>query len=186
MDKLSAWINRLIGGDDLANKTHKIIPNQSIYKDGAERLESEGSGTVCINLKELKAFNIDLIASNALLRLCVSHQNIKLYCIYRGRFILLKEDHTDCLSLESNTKCSYWLSFESHTRSIIFGKHYPRIENSCFSFNLPKSNKSTEQYWMNKINHYRIDTAATVYLLQEPVTQAAIPKARLNLLATGS
>jgi len=182
MKGLFRWIRSIVSNDSLNQKTHKVSSRQSIYQEEAKLLAESGKGTICIKLEKTKAFNLDLIASNALLRLFVNQDLIKLYCIYRGRFILLKQAHCKDIGLNNNLECTYWVSFQSTTRTVLFGKHKPNIQHSCFSFTLPKSNKSVQQFWMNKISHYRIDTPAVIYLSQEVVSSRTPRKARINLL----
>lgn len=182
MKKLSGWFKRIQINNDLKSKTHKIFDGPSIYQEDTKLLASRGSGTICVRLEKSKAFNLDLIATNALLRLTVNQQSVKLYCIYRGRFILLKEDTSKWIGLETDTECLYWISFHANSRSVMFGKQKPSFDNVEFIFRLPKSNKAPEQYWMNKISHYRIDTPASVYLSKCSIKREAPMKAGINLL----
>jgi hypothetical protein len=180
--KLSGWFKRIGTSNSVSQKTHKIYKGVSIYKDDTKLLAAEGSGTVCLKLEVLKSFNLDLIATNALLRLSVGPRSIKLYCIYRGRFILLKEQLSEETGLVSNLDCLYWVSFDAKSRTIIFGKHEPMFENISFFFTLPESNKSSEQYWMNKIGHYRIDTPAVIYSTRHTVNREINLTRSINLL----
>lgn len=182
--KLSRWFKKVTHEDSVGRKTHKAYRGASIYEDNAKLLAAEGSGTICLKLEELKAFNLDLIATNALLRLSVSEQSVKLYCVYRGRFILLKEQIDSLASLDNDPECLYWVSFEGMTRTLNFGKCEPCFENICFSFTLPQSNKSAEQYWMNKIGHYRIDTPSVIYSTRLTVQQKTVGQHSINLLKT--
>jgi hypothetical protein len=182
--KLSGWFKKVTNEDDVSKKTHKVYNGVSIYKDNTKLLAAEGSGTVCLKLEKLKAFNLDLIAANALLRLSISRQSLKLYCIYRGRFILLKEQNSNEIGLEDDLDCLYWVSFEAKTRTVTFGKHEPNFHNIKFLFTLPQSNKSAEQYWMNKIGHYRIDTPAVIYSTRYTVKKEIVGSHSINLLKT--
>lgn len=185
MKELSTWIKKLRSADSIRERTHKIVDYTSIYREGSRLLAAEGEGTICIRLEEVKAFNLDLIANNALLRLSVSEHNIKLYCIYRGRFILLKETHSSHIGLDNNPQCTYWLSFQASSRTIWFGKREPNFQNRQFSFTLPKSNKSPEQFWMNKIGSYRVDSPAVIYSTKNTIDpQEARWKERINLLSS--
>ena len=181
--KLSGWFKKINGEDLIGNKTHKTSNGVSIYKDDTKLLAAEGSGTICLKLEELKAFNLDLIATNALLRLSICQESIKLYCIYRGRFILLKEqNHLDTMGMDDDLAYLYWVSFEATTRTILLGKHQPSFQNVSFFFTLPPSNKTPEQYWMNKISRYRIDTPAVIYSTRQTVQKAPLCNNSINLL----
>jgi len=173
---LSEWIKRVSGHDNLRLKTHKTLSQTSLYQGDTKLLAAEGVGTICLKLAKPKAFNLDLIASNALLRLSVNQHSVKLYCIYRGRFILLNEEYADGIGLDSDPECLYWLSFKAKTRTILFGKRHPTIHHASFFFTLPKSNKSPQQFWMNKIAHYRIDTPAVTYLSNAFVSTEFVPE----------
>ena len=167
MGKYFGWLKWINFDKDLRNKTHKVFDGASIYQDETQLLAAKGAGTLSVRLKKYKAFNLDLTATNALLRLMVNQDSVKLYCIYRGRFILLKEDHSEGIGLETNADCTYWLSFDASRRIVLFGKHQPRVENTTFAFILPRSNKSPGQYWMNNIAHYRISDSAMIALLSK-------------------
>jgi hypothetical protein len=180
--KISSWLKKMGAGNDVSCKTHKINNGVSIYKDDTKLLAAEGSGTVCLKLEVLKPFNLDLIATNALLRISVDQKSVKLYCIYRGRFILLKEQCSEKVGLVKNLNCLYWASFDAKSRTIIFGKKEPSFENISFFFTLPESNKSPEQYWMNKIGHYRIDTPAVIYSTRHTVKKEISLSKSINLL----
>ena len=180
--KLSSWFKKMGTDNDVSSKTHKIYNGVSIYQDNTKLLAAEGSGTVCLKLEVLKAFNLDLIATNALLRISVDQKSVKLYCIYRGRFILLKEQCSEKVGLVKNLNCLYWASFDAKSRTIIFGKKEPSFENISFFFTLPESNKSPEQYWMNKIGHYRIDTPAVIYSTRHTVKKEISLSKSINLL----
>ena len=169
MNKLSRWARRFNSTDNIRTKTHKVSDNVSIYQEDTKLLATEGIGTICFRLKKTNAFNIDLIAKNALLRLSVSDHRVKLYCIYRGRFILLKEDHLGGIGLDNDPACIYWVSFQAHTRTVSYGKTKPSVHNTKFLYTLPKSNKSTNQYWMNKIGRYRVDHSTVIYLSKTAV-----------------
>jgi len=184
MKKLSGWIKQIGSSNDLRSKTHKAFDGPSIYQEGIKLLASTGTGTICVRLEKSRAFNLDLIASNALLRLAVNQQSIKLYCIYKGRFILLKEDASNWIGLDIDPACLYWISFHAKSRSVMFGKQKPNFENLAFVFTLPKSNKAPEQYWMNKIAHYRIDAPAVIYLSKYSIRRETPVKAGINLLTT--
>lgn len=180
MGKPSEWLKWISFDKDLRNKTHKVFDGSSIYQDDIELLVAKGAGTLSIRLEKHKAFNFDLIATNALLRLMVNQDSVKLYCIYRGRFILLKEVYSEGIGLETDSDCTYWLSFDASSRIVLFGKHQPDVENTTFAFILPRSNKSPGQYWMNNIAHYRISSPATVVLLsKDTVKKRAIKKSAL-------
>lgn len=183
MKKLSGWLKR-IGNNDLRSKTHKTFNGSSIYQEDIKLLASKGGGTICMRLEKSTAFNLDLIATNALLRLTVNQHSVKLYCIYRGRFILLKADTSKWVGLEDDPKCLYWVSFHGKSRSVMFGKQKPSFGNIEFIFTLPKSNKSPEQYWMNKVSHYRINTPASVYLSKYSIKKEVPTKAGVNLLTS--
>lgn len=163
---LLKWIERLSGTDHVASKTHKTTRQTSLFKEDAKLLAAKGSGTICFRLERKEAFNLDLIATNALLRLTVNEQGVKLYCIYRGRCILLKEESAEGLGLDNDPECVYWVSFEANTRSVLFGKDNPDVRHASFCYNLPKSDKAPQQYWMNKIAHYRIETPAVAHLFK--------------------
>ena len=180
--KISSWLKKMGAGNDVSCKTHKINNGVYIYKDDTKLLAAEGSGTVCLKLEVLKPFNLDLIATNALLRISVDQKSVKLYCIYRGRFILLKEQCSEKVGLVKNLNCLYWASFDAKSRTIIFGKKEPSFENISFFFTLPESNKSPEQYWMNKIGHYRIDTPAVIYSTRHTVKKEISLSKSINLL----
>lgn len=182
--KLSGWFKKISREDKIISKTHTLYSGVSIYQEDTKLLATAGRGTVFLRLEKHKAFNLDLIASNALLRLSINQLGIKLYCIYRGHFILLKEQLSNTSGLDSDPNCLYWVSFEASTRSVVFGKHEPSIRNAIFTFALPQSNKSPSQYWMNKIAHFRVDTPAIIYCSQQTVENDAVSKARINLLPT--
>jgi len=171
MGKSSGWLKWINFDKDLRNKTHKVFDGSSIYQDDTQLLAAKGAGTLSIRLEKHQAFNLDLIATNALLRLMVNQDSVKLYCIYRGRFILLKEDHSEDIGLEADFDCTYWLSFDARSRTVLFGKHQPKVENIAFAYRLPRSNKSPGQYWMNNIAHYRIGTPATVVFLSKDMVK---------------
>lgn len=183
INKISGWFKKISGEDRVSQKTHKVYTDQSIYLDNIKLLSALGSGTICLRLEKLKAFNLDLIASNALLRLSVSQHGIKLYCIYRGRFILLKEQISAETGLSKDLQCSYWVSFNGRSRTVYSGKNEPTFQNNSFSFTLPKSNKTPEQYWMNKIAHYRVDSPAVIYLSKQTVRKKEANTASINLLS---
>ena len=180
--RISSWFKKTGASNSVSQKTHKVYTGVSIYQDNTKLLAAEGSGTICLKLETFKAFNLDLIATNALLRLSVAHSSVKLYCIYRGRFILLKEERSDEVGLAKSANCLYWASFDAKSRTIIFGKHEPSFENIRFLFTLPESNKSPEQYWMNKISHYRIDTPAVIYSTKYTVNKELSHSKSINLL----
>ena len=160
---LLKWIERLSGTDYVASKTHKTTRQTSLFKEDARLLAAKGSGTICFRLEKSEAFNLDLIATNALLRLTVNEQGVKLYYIYRGRCILLKESSA---GLDHDPECVYWVSFEANTRSVLFGKNNPDLLHASFCYNLPESGKPPQQYWMNKIAHYRIETPVVAHLFK--------------------
>ena len=180
--KISSWFKKAGSNNSVSRKTHKIYNGVSIYQDNTKLLAADGSGTICLKLETFKAFNLDLIATNALLRLSVGQESVKLYCIYRGRFILLKEQFSEEIGLINDLNCFYWASFDGKSRTIIFGKHEPSFENISFLFTLPESNKSPEQYWMNKIGHYRIDTPAVIYSTRYTVNKEVSVSKSINLL----
>jgi len=182
MKKLSDWIKQITVNDSIGKKTHKTLNNSSIFKDDTKLLATNGCGTICVTLKTHKPFNLDLIATNALLRMTVSQLGLKLYCVYRGRFILLKEDTTEGIGLETDLECAYWISFSANSRTVLFGKHNPDADHIDFTFTLPKSNKSTKQFWMNKIAHYRIDTPAVIHLSKDLVKNDTPKIVGINLL----
>ena len=163
---LLEWIKHLGCRDSLASKTHKTTHHTSLFDEDVKLLAGKGSGTICFRLEKSEAFSLDLIATNALLRLTVNEHGVKLYCIYRGRFILLKEGSAEGLGLDNDPECVYWVSFEANTRSVLFGKNNPDVRHASFCYNLPKSDKSPQQYWMNKIAHYRIETPAVAHLFK--------------------
>ena len=160
MKKLIKIIDRFRNIDSVINKTHKINTSPSIYQEDTKLLASEGTGTVFVRFDESKAFDLDLIAKNALLRLSVGHQKAKLYCIYKGRFVLLSEKHSNDVGLETDPTCVYWLSFDAITRMVQFGKNEAIHQNVRLSFTLPESNKAPDRFWMNKIAHYRVGVSA--------------------------
>ena len=182
--KLSGWLKKISGEDAASRKTHKVITGVSMFEDNAKLLAASGNGTVCLRLESVKAFDLDLIATNAFLRLSVGSQGAKLYCIYRGRFILLKEQVDLASGLSRSPECIYWVSFEAHRRTILFGKGEPIYQNQLLSFTLPPSNKSPEQFWMNKIAHYRINTPAVIYSSKNNVQKPSTNEASINLLST--
>ena len=173
MKKISEWLKRKNVDKDLRSKTHKAFNDASIYQDETKLLAAKGIGTISVQLETPKAFNLDLIATNALLRLMVNQRSVKFYCIYKGRFILLKEDHSEGVGLESDPDCTYWLSFEAGSRKVLYGKNQPNFESVKLVYSLPESNKTPEQYWMNSIAEYRIDTPSVIRLSKGLVKEKA-------------
>ena len=171
---LIEWIECLTRTDDLATKTSITTHKPSLFKEDVKSLAAQGKGTVCFRFESSKAFNFDLIGTNALLRLTVNERSVKLYCIYKSRCILLKEVKSEGLDLNSHSDCVYWVSFDAKTRSVMFGKNNPDPRHASFCYNLPKSDKSPQQYWMNKIAHYRVETPAVTHLFKTFVNSGSI------------
>lgn len=184
MSKFFGWIKRIRNRSHQSETTTNCsLKDDSVYYGHSRSLAARGSGTICLCLKKHGAFNFDLIANNAFLRLSVNEKSITLSCIYQGQSILLKADYSYKSGLDINPTCLYWISFNAKSRTISFGKHRPVFANINFLYTLPTSNKSSEQYWMNNIAHYRISTPAQIYLSQNIVKKYTTFSPRINLLS---
>lgn len=155
-------------GPDIDKKTHKQTNHYQLLSDDTSPLPIMGQGTLYCRLKEHRPFVLDLIANNAIIRLTINNSDVKLYCVYKGRFILLTKSQSPEAALDSNLKVSYWVSFHAKTRSIRYGKVTARGMQCALEYTLPRSNKLPSQFWMNNISSYRINTAAKI--MAQPMT----------------
>lgn len=149
-------------GSDVDKKTHKQTNHYKLLSDDTSPLPIAGQGTLYCRLKEHRPFVLDLIANNAIIRIAVSSHDVKLYCVYKGRFILLTTVQSPEAGLDANPKISYWISFHAKTRSIRYGKVTTKGMKCVLEYALPCSNKLPSQFWMNNISSYRVDRTAKI------------------------